>query len=388
MVKRIATAGAWLVVVSAVSCASIVGLDGDFHAKENTTTGDSGKSGAAGTGNTGGSEGGAGSGGDTGGSAPLSCVPDVPPKPPAIADDGNIEFVTALHKINLDETDPDVRVGLDLDGACTCLNMAPGTCVPKANTVCDGPGGIDNALGSLFSTIYQISFMLITSGQLGSAAGDGLWTNLARVRGYNGTADDAKVDVMMYTTPGFGGTPAWKGEDAWPVEESSLAKPPDLDTAIAVASEAYVSGGVLVARLPSQTLRIDSPLFKIKLELVDIVMRAKLVSDDDGLWHLTEGVFAAKWPVTNIFEGIASVRYNSGTKLCTDDDKYVTVKTAICGNVDLRLDGAAGACDALSFGVGFESDPVKLGAVVADAPPPMDGCSAATDPTTDTCDNQ
>lgn len=387
MVKKMwlggaALGAALLAALGVASCATIAGLDGDFHRDGSGGTGAGGASTSA-SGGTTSSGGTGGSGGSTG------CVLDVPPDPPAIADDGgDIEFVTALRTIDVDEADDKATRGLDLDGVCTCFQDAPPSCTPVADVACDGPGGIDNALGVIFNQVKQISFNLITSGQLSAAANQGIWTSLMRVRGYNGKADDAKVEVLSYRTQGVDAgmaVPTWDGNDAWPVDEASLTDPLDLDSAISKSSEAYVTGGVLVVRYPVNRIRIRGDVFSMTIDLVDAVFRANLEAVAGGAYRLTNGVTAGRWPSSNAFEGLASLRYGGSSKLCTDDDQYGAVKATFCGKVDLRADGAAGVCDMLSFGASFTAEPAKLGPIVPAEGPPPNPCAVDKDPSTDTC---
>jgi len=383
MVKKIGLGSAALAAtVGMASCATIAGIDGDFHLTGSSSTGATGGGGAGGAT----SSGGAGGSGGTGGTVP--CVLDVPPDPPAVADDGgDIEFVTAMHSIDVDEVDFDATRGLDLDGVCTCLNDAPPLCTAVADIVCDGPGGIDNALGIIFAQVKQFSFGLITSGQLGSAANQGYWTSLWRVRGYNGKPDDAKVEVLFYGTQGVAAgmpVPQWDGGDAWPVDEGSLADPLDVDSALIQSSEAYVTGGVLVVRAPTGSIRMRGEVFSMNIVLDDVVTRAKLEPAPGG-YRLVDGVIAGKWSQVNAFKGLASIRYSGDMKLCTDDEKYGTVKATFCGKADLRQDGGPGACDMLSFGATFTSDPATLGPIVTPEGPPPNPCAAEKDPSTDSC---
>ncbi|MBK8257789.1 MAG: hypothetical protein IPK82_34610 [Polyangiaceae bacterium] len=376
MVSRfVAASAALLAALGAASCAALVGLDQDFE-RGTGATGGAGGGGAAGTGGT-----------TTTGPA---CQPVHPPDNPGGTDSGDIEFVTAMRKIDLDEKSPDVTLGMDIDGLCTCLEGAPPMCTPIADLVCDGPNGIDNALGIIFAAVYDLSSGAITSGQLSAAAGKGQWTNLVRVRGYNGEANDPKVSVQVYMTQGVNAgmpTPVWDGNDAWPVDDTSLAAPPDLDSALISTEDAYVADNVIVVHIPSEQLRIRGTLFEMNLDLRDVTFRANLEPGTAaGQYKFTNGVVSGKWALVDAFKGLSSIRYASGNKLCIGDDNYLAVKSTICGNADIRIESGEGTCDALSFGATFASDPAKLGMVVPAAGPPSDPCDPGTDPTSDFCE--
>ncbi len=378
--KKIGALCVGLAALGATGCEAIAGLDKDYHLSSGTggTTGGTGGAGGATT----------SSGGTGGAGGATGCVHATVPDPPGVADDGgDVEFVTAMHSINLDEKDFNVTLGLDLDGVCTCEAGAPPTCDQAAGPLCDGPGGIDNAVGIIFATVYDLSSNVISSGQLSSAANAGEWTHLVRVRGYNGKPDDAKVSAMVYMTQGVNAgmaKPLWDGNDAWPIDDASLADPQDPDSALIQTMDGYVAGGVIVLRIASEPLRIRGPLFSMDLELTSVVVRGKLVADGAS-YKIIEGVIGGRWTLVNAFAGLASIRYAGGNKLCTDDNNYVGVKSALCGDADLRADAMPGACDALSFGATFTSDPAKLGGVVPAAGPPADACAVDKDPSTDTC---
>ena len=380
MVNRHVAVGAGIVVTAAAlfaaSCESVTGLDKDYHLASGTTGGGGATTTTTPSGGTG------GAGGSTG------CAHATVPDAPSIADDGgDLDFVVALHTINLDEKDFNVTLGLDLDGVCTCEDGGPATCDQPAGPLCDGPGGMDNAVGIIFATVYDLSSKVISSGQLSAAANAGQWTSLLRVRGYNGKADDAKVSAMVYTTQGVNAgmpKPVWDGNDAWPIDDTSLSDPQNPDTALIQTMDGYVAGGVLVLKIADHPLRIRGPLFTMDITLKDVIVSGAL-EPSGASYKLTSGVIGGRWPLASAFPGLASIRYAGGSKLCKDDDNYVGVKSALCGNADLRMDGMAGACDTLSFGATFTSDPAKLGGVVPAAGPPQDGCSPDQDPSTDSC---
>lgn len=373
------TAAALLAAPFSLGCEAITGLDRDYH-----------------LGGTGGATGGAGgasttsssSGGTGGAGGAPGCVHATVPDPPGVADDGgSIEIITAMRSIALDEKDTDVTLGLDLDGVCSCENGEPPTCQQPAGDICDGPGGIDNAVGIIFATVYNLSSQLINSGQISLAANSGDWTNLVRVLGYNGKPDDAKVTAMVYMTQGVNAgmpKPVWDGNDAWPIDDTSLADPLNLDSALIQSTEGYVTGGVLVLRIASEPIRMRGPLFSMDLDLTDVVVRATIEESPAG-YKLTNGVIGGKWTLADAFPGLSSIRYAGGSKLCTDDTNYAGVKGALCGNADIRADAAPGVCDTLSFGATFTADPATLGAVVPAEGPPGDPCAMDKDPKTDTC---
>ncbi|MEZ4295779.1 MAG: hypothetical protein R3B70_12440 [Polyangiaceae bacterium] len=320
------------------------------------------------------------------------CILATVPDPPEGVDDGGaIEVVAALRKIDLDEKKPDVTLGLDLDGTCTCFERTR----PRRAR----PWRIWSATGlrrhrqrgraDLRGRVRSFRAGRSLPGQISSAASKGQWTILLRLRGYNGEKDDPEGAGDGLPPQGVNAgmpAPVWDGNDAWPVDDTSLKAPPDLDSAVVATEDAYVSGGVLVARFASSLLRIRGTLFSMDLDLIDVVVSAKLEPTASGQYNLTNGVVAGKWPLANAFTGLSSIRYVGGNKLCIGDDNYIAVKSTICGSADLLLAGGEGVCDALSFGVTFASEPAKLGDVVASEGPPSNPCNPDTDPANDVCD--
>lgn len=106
---------------------------------------------------------------------------------------------------------------------CTCTGDTAGSCKGPKKTLCDGHEGRDNALGEF---LYQIRKRVQDhGGELRAAEPEDsrCCTNtiLIKISGYNGTPDDAAVEVTWYASADFDMTnptpPKWDGTDTWSV---------------------------------------------------------------------------------------------------------------------------------------------------------------------------
>jgi hypothetical protein len=337
---------------------------------------------------------------DTGapeGGPPMVCNRATYPDPPGGMDDGTAipTLVFALHSIDLGDTG--ATPGYDLDNVCTCAYDAGPSCSgasAQLTTYCDLPSGsgntgIDNQAAKLFQLIeLPVGQSVFGSSVFSLQADSGSWSMLFRIEGYNGMPNDPVVDVSLFPSSGLGGkTPAWDGNDVWNIVGTSVG-----DAGLASprfhSNGAYVSQGTLVATMPTTQMTIHGGgLDVISIQLTAGVLTADLVQVN-GLWHLKNGVIAARWALADVFKDIASYRDNNGVPICTNQiPTYTFAKSAICQDADILVDGTqpkSAPCDALSIGLGFTADPAVLGNIV-DAGALTDGCPAANDPANDSC---
>jgi hypothetical protein len=410
MVRRYAAlaAGALAVCVSAwISCA----IPG-FEVLE-TTTSTSSSSGTGGTGGTGT----AGSGGAG------ACQSVVPPGPPAASDPGpdTVDFVAAIRAVDFGETDlaDGPRIGYDLDNLCTCSPTVPNgpvdgqSCnVPSwATERCDGPGGRDNAVAQLFELAAAFDQTFDSAAQ-SLAADQGQWSLLVRVRQYNGMANDDHVLVSLHPSPGLDNDPClpvnsqphWDGSDQWPVDSMSLhgsaggtgvggcgaagpgAEGYDIDDPVFFDDNGYVNDGVLVAALPRAGLVFSGNDSAIEMNLVAGYLTATIGGSSSSGWVLTNGLLVGRWKLSDFFLTVRTMT-SGGQPLCTDNNVYQMLKTAVCTFPDIHseLSPPTEPCDAMSFAMGFEAEPAQLGFVFVGDVVDIDPCPSATDPANDTC---
>lgn len=349
--------GAALVTFAGIGCATIAGLDENFqHAPE--------------------------------------CDPIVTAAAPKVSNAGDsIDFAAAIRTIDLDEEDDSPRFGFDLDGKCSCTIDGP-SCTrpefvdPKKET-CDDTRGLDNGTGVALARINALAAGAISSVIINGGAMQGLWTQIIRVRNYSGTLNDDHVTVAIYETPGLS-MPSWNGADVWPIANTSVGSSGSVDEPIDVDDAAYVRDGVLVAHVPKTHLWLRASSVSLPVDLVSVTLSAKIVEASAGTWRLTEGTLAGKWPLPALFKGLSSFRYDTDLekKLCRDDVIYLQVKNMFCTATDI-LDPAtangSSECNAISFGMRFDTESVQLGDVMPPLLPPLPACSAGFDPATDSC---
>ncbi len=328
-----------------------------------------------------------GGGGSGGGDASVTCDPAHAPGPPSGATPGGtIEFVTALHTLNLGEGLDGATVGLDLDDRCTCAPSGPSCVAPSwaMSDHCDGERGRDNAIGNTFAAINKLAPGTISSQLITSYINDGAWSLVGRVRGYNGEPDDDQVELALYPALTLPAAPLWDGSDTWPIMMESLtgaqAGP---DDALFIDQQAYVTGGMLVATFPKLVIVLLGQV-RLELRLTDVTTVSTITNDAMG-YHLTAGALGGKWLLTDMFYGLSSLRYGGDNEICVGSGIYYQIRDAFCSFIDLNgADDETGPCDAFSFGMGYTADPAVIGPVTP-LPAPPGGCAMGEDPKDDMC---
>jgi hypothetical protein len=340
-----------------IGCATIAGLDEDFqHAQE--------------------------------------CDPLVPPVAPKVSNAGDtINFFAAMRTVDLDEEDDSPRFGFDLDGKCSCSIDGPSCTRPAfvdpKKVTCDDARGVDNGTGVALARINALAAGAISSIIINEGATQGLWTMIVGVRDYSGTPNDDHISVALYETPGLM-MPAWNGTDVWPISNTSIGSTGTVDDPLNVDNAAYVHDGILVAHIPKTRILLRASSVSLPIDLVSVTVSAKIVEASAGNWRLTEGTVAAKWLHPSLFKDLSAFRYGTDImkKLCRDDIIYLQVKSMFCSATDIIDPATANGsseCNAISFGMRFDTESALLGAVTDPLPPPPPACSGGFDPITDSC---
>jgi hypothetical protein len=332
----------------------------------------------------------AGSGGmDAGGGCVHAAPPDRLQSAPS---GGELDLWFAVRRLWLSQPDGGGPVGFDLDGRCTCQGEGPGCAVPCwAGQHCDGPEGRDNAGASLLA---QLGTMNPELGEVGWNSGlvAGSWNTLLRVRNYNGQPDDAEVELSWYMCTSYsqangGETPHFDGTDLFPLSSANFEADAgqDKDHPKVNDPQAYVSGGVLVARFPAGVIQTNAA---IQIALTGARVSASLQKAATG-WLLSDGSIAGAWQLKDVFTQLGYIAVNDkGLCKAGPGTTYWFAKTAVCGYVDLHHAPGQPAepCDSLSFGVGFEAVPAGPGPIVSPKLPPyLCTKGGANDPATDSC---
>lgn len=361
------------------------------------------------------------------GDASESCSHAAPPTRPVGGSSADAApIVAAIRSVDFGESSTEESpVGLDLDWTCTCRGEGQSCEEPKFadKEHCDDANGVDNAGAKMFKALLAVGTENIGSSFYTMMAEQGEWNLLLSITGYNGEADDELVTVSLYPSPGmnegaggaggagmggaggaggngagggggfgmgalFGEPPGWKGQDAWPVATAGLKDGASIDQPVYSDPNAYVAGNVLVATFPELRFRFKGPSSNLSMNVRSITVIGRLETVGDGLGvRVTKGVVAGYWRMEDVFGALDTLQ--AGGKMLCDDGGllYTQTKGVLCDFIDIGL-GAPGekvTCNALSFGMGFETFPAKLGPVVV-AQPESAKCAPEQSPVGDVCD--
>jgi hypothetical protein len=257
------------------------------------------------------------------------CESALPPPPPATEDGDPVsDNVVTLVARSIRATPDDAGVqGYDLDGVCTC--PGPESCQRRELSVdtvvfdrCDAPGGRDNAAAKMILSNAFLGDIFDEGGKgLGTVGGD---TFVVELGDYNGGQNDKQVTLALAATNGFRGDadagadggPRYDGTDTWDVLDRSLDQGSTLVDAGACAAisrgacvsksitkDAYVTGGVLVARFDGTLPWPFGGFAGTELDVRRGYLVANLVrSSVDGL-RLEKAVLTGRITETDVLDG-------------------------------------------------------------------------------------
>jgi hypothetical protein len=271
-------------------------------------------------------------------------------------------------------------LGYDLDGLCTGSDTCEGTdsplsCAPTVPQIAtDGNYCRDNTFGRLeyaaalvpeLSTKYGLS-----DDQFNCALCVGDYNFVIRISGYNGEANDDRVRVDLYPSPGLEKRLPWdcSKEDwrthpcftsdlPWTIQKDALTDVhdgPDLGDSTLADPAAYVKDGYLVGQLPPDTLfwfpGYNALVVAFPLKLQRATVSGKLTRGPDGVWRLADGIIGGRAKGTDIVQGFRLMGF------CETDSNYSIMTDFVQKNLDLLADGSNDpntTCDAMSVGLGF-----------------------------------
>jgi hypothetical protein len=307
---------------------------------------------------------------------------------------GDIEL--AAETLVLDPTLPDssvpnVDLGLDLDGRCTC-HPHPASCVPhagRADLQCDESGGRDIMANKFLQSWVALGETALSQDALRSDLAHGRAGTLLRIDNYNGLANDKFVVVEFFGRawiPPVGSVylpTAKDGSDEWSVYTSSVV---GVSTALEQDVAAYVKDHVLVARLVTATIALrpntgmyDNPLI---VEFHDAVLMGTLVPTDRG-FRLASAQLAGRWPAQKALLSFSALADANGF-LCGNHPFAGLLQTQVCDNLDISSqranDNTGTMCDSMSIAIGFEAGPAHVGPA-KDPPVVPNNCPAGWNPT-------
>ncbi|CAN5391507.1 hypothetical protein BH09MYX1_BH09MYX1_21940 [soil metagenome] len=306
-----------------------------------------------------------------------TCAGERPPDRPAVDDptsDPDLDVLVAVREIDLG-LDAGTRNSFNLDGKCTCPESE--SCKPRSDAPkhCDDDAGRDNSASALLAKFAILGSELNPS-NVNERVAAGLTGLLIRIKRYNGTLNDRSVEISIYTSNGTKPTsdagdagqplPTHDGKDMWIAAASALqggSGPPYVSKY--VDQSAYVANGVLVALLDFP-LTLTGSFAAAFLQLRGTYVSAKLEKDSRG-WVLHGGRMAGRWDTRNLLSAMQVIEdpLNKGSYLCGTNVTYQTFKKEICKSADIasnpQNDGLTDVgCDAISLGIGFDTDPAFL----------------------------
>jgi hypothetical protein len=319
------------------------------------------------------------------------------PVRPMTPDDGDQRIAMGLRDIRLRQSGDAWRdIGLDLDGLCTHAVDADVECRPRTETdvQLDGNHGIDNAFHSLFEVIDLVFPSLASTA--GPTAASGIGVFVLQIEGWNGTANDSRVQVAISqsvagTTGSLGDTaappvdfvdyspfepgttvplssPAWNGYDwFWLRNENFLMA--DIARPRARDDNAFIVDGNLVVRIPDRAdLIVWGESLGLRFRLTDAHLVGRF---DESFTRLSQVTLAGRWNVLDLLESASSVG------ICAGDTEYGILVRKSDEVADVRsLPGSGGpelSCDAVSVGVTLEGFRVRV-AGLEQGRPLANGC--------------
>jgi hypothetical protein len=150
------------------------------------------------------------------------------------------------------------------------------------------------------------------------------------------------------------------------VDSAGLVTPQTFGSAT-IDTNAYVTGGVLVASFTKFTLRIVIPdVFDsgtgsrvLGIPLAAATLVGRLQVSGAGALQMPDAQLVGRVPLASIFEQVGKFG------ICADGGAFEQVKQITCSALDLptspQADGTDATCDALSFAYGVTIVGAKLG---------------------------
>lgn len=327
------------------------------------------------------------------GTPPMGCenLRTPPDRPPSSTEGDDVEDHSYfLRRVVLDQSGGAwENIGLDLDGRCTQPPDNDSECSPPGapRPPTDGNDGIDNVFGGRLFGIVDIALMaqsgvdLQLTAETAQENGKG---PVMRLRGWNGTDDDPRVEVAISNSiftiaPNEAGEvppfeidgffepvdpttreilprPRWDGNDvAYFREDTFLDSDPDVP--LINDDNAYVAGGVVVARLPERfEILFPAQDLGVLVRLTDARALGTLSADRLSLENV---VVAGRWRVLDLLETAENIG------VCADTSEYGILQGQLDNIADVRATPGSGGegveCNAISVGVGFTGTRVRYG---------------------------
>lgn len=321
---------------------------------------------------------------------PLASPPEAPSNPNP---GGEVEFFVATRVVDFGDGHLSSRPGYDLDGVCACCTGCTGElCVAPMGTTlesCDAVSGLpndgrDNNIAKYLAGLAGTPLEELRSSAASQLADRGDWGVVLRVTQYNGDPDDGQVSVSVYNSRGTPLDPLWDGSDPWELRSDSLGGLGGVDDALFRADDAYVTGGVLVARF-TQPVSLALPK-NFVLPLEGAVLQALIGKDAQDNFALQDGVLGGRVRITDALSALGGMRDSGFPVVCRDTPDYALLyKDPLCAHRDETTVSLPAPCDAISFGMSFAAERISDTPTVVSVDPTR-LCAFDQDPRDDTCD--
>jgi hypothetical protein len=305
-----------------------------------------------------------------------------PPSAGPSAPDGTGDVTFAITRWRLGTTDPDgtpdtthgwTHYGYDIDHrASTAASTDLCATVNNASRTNVYPDGIDGRDDSFGHDVLPILMGLSSNYETAVndsvlRGGETLLFTLHQL----GTSDhDDPLQARMVRSTALGSTPRFDGTDVYGVEPGSLTTPTDATTA-RVTFAAYLVGNTFVGVASTRiTVHLADSNFHLALPIDHAVVTMHL---DATHRHATGGVIAGVMPTTELTANFRQAMGSIMPTLCsgaTSDAILTQVQQASDILTDETQDPAM-SCTAVSIGLGFDAEPVQLGAVGTAVADPM-----------------
>jgi hypothetical protein len=281
-------------------------------------------------------------------------------------------------------------MGFDLDGLCTASDTCelpdlPPSCKPGASALPrDGNYCRDNTFGRLEHAAALVPEISATYGlshdKLNCDLCVGHYNFLLRITGYNGKANDDRVRIDLYPSPGLEkplpwdcNDPTWRTRPCfqpdmpWTIQSDKVTEPrggPELPTSTIVDDNAYVREGYLYITMPEDTLfwlpGTKGIAVAYPLRVRNGLVSGKIERGTDSVWRITDGIIAGR----TLGEDMKQAFRYIGFCESTDAENFQLMTTFIDGNLDVLGNGGSdpnAPCDAMSIGIGFTALQAKAG---------------------------
>jgi hypothetical protein len=285
------------------------------------------------------------------------------------------------------------EIAYDLDGRCTVLPDLDSECLGTTTISQDGPLGQDNSLGqNMLSTL-----LLKQPGAEASwrdAQAKGVSALALRIRNWNGTADDPAIRVDLAHTaygvpsgasPTPGSTPldaswtapppSWDGTDVFALRRDDFVTTTP-DVARAADDNAYIAGGVIVAKMPERTgVRIHDRTRTWKMTLTSARLVATLSDDFKTVQGAT---YTGRWPTITMYD---ELNYGGFCGLGTAAGDPLLSQALLDGAdvfADPDVTPVGQPCDAVTIALSFSGPRASIESSLVNGIPYPKECANAT----------